>query len=127
MSLLNDPELAKYLTDPKIVRFCEYCRAYFGDPTECFATYNKMEYFYHNLGLVRRTGDSDLRKLRATGLVYSKRFKFSDGKPVVFFYPTDKLVEVCKRYLELRKQGDKQTERVAFRALYGTARRGEGQ
>ena len=127
MSLLNDPELAKYLTDPRIVRFCEYCRAYFGDPTECFATYNKMEYFYHNLGFVRRTGDSDLRKLRATGLVYSKRFKFSDGKPVVFFYPTDKLVEICKRYLEARKQGDKQAERIAFRALYGTARRGEEQ
>ena len=127
MSLLSDPELARYLSDPKIVRFCEYCRAYFADPTECFATYNKMEYFYHNLGFVRRTGDSDLRKLRATGLVYSKRFKFSDGKPVVFFYPTDKLVEVCKQYIEARKQKDKEIERVAFRALYGTQRRGEGQ
>ena len=127
MSLLNDPELAKYLSDPRIVRFCEFCRTYFGDPTECFATYNKMEYFYHNLGFVRRTGDSDLRKLRATGLVYSKRFKFSDGKAVVFFYPTDKLVQICKQYLEARKQGDKQIERIVFRALYGTARRGEGQ
>ncbi len=54
-------------------------------------------------------------------------FQSSGGKPVVFFYPTDKLVEVCKRYLEARKQGDKQAERVAFRALYGTARRGEEQ
>ena len=128
MSLLSDPELAKYLSDPRVVRFCEYCRAYFGDPTECFATYNKMEYFYHNLGFVRRTGDSDLRKLRAMGLVYSKRFKFADGtRPVVFFYPNDQLVQVCKRYIEARKQRDKEIERVAFRALYGTQRRGEGQ
>jgi len=87
-----------------------------------------MEYFYHNLGFVRRTGDSDLRKLRAMGLVYSKRFKFADGtRPVVFFYPNDQLVQVCKRYIEARKQGDKEIERVAFRALYGTQRRGEGQ
>jgi len=127
MSLLNDPELAKYLSDPKIVRFCEYCKAYFTDPTECFATYNKMEYFYHNLGFVRRTGDSDLRKLRAAGLIYSKRVKFADGKPVIFFYPTEKLVEICKRYLEARKQGDRQADRLAFRALNGTPRRGEGQ
>jgi len=127
MSLLNDPELAKYLNDPRIVRFCEYCRAYFTDPSECFATYNKMEYFYHNLGFVRRTGDSDLRKLRAAGLVYSKRVKFADGKPVIFFYPTEKLVEICKRYLEARKQGDRQADRLAFRALNGTPRRGEGQ
>jgi len=127
MSLLSDPELRKYLADPKIVRFCEYCRAYFADPTECFATYNKVEYFYHNLGFVRRTGDSDLRKLRATGLIYSKRVKFSDGKPVIFFYPTKKLVEICKRYLEARKQGDRQADGLAFRALYGTPRRGEGQ
>jgi len=127
MSLLNDPELGKYLSEPRIVRFCEYCRAYFADPTECFATYNKMEYFYHNLGFVRRTGDSDLRKLRAAGLIYSKRVKFSDGKPVIFFYPTEKLVEICKRYLEARKQGDRQADRLAFRALNGTPRRGEGQ
>jgi len=127
MSLLNDPELAKYLNDPRIVRFCEYCRAYFADPTECFATYNKVEYFYHNLGFVRRTGDSDLRKLRAAGLIYSKRVKFADGKPVIFFYPTEKLVEICKRYLEARKQGDRQADRLAFRALNGTPRRGEGQ
>jgi len=127
MSLLNDPELAKYLNDPRIVRFCEYCRAYFTDPSECFATYNKMEYFYHNLGFARRTGDSDLRKLRAAGLIYSKRVKFADGKPVIFFYPTEKLVEICKRYLEARKQGDRQADRLAFRALNGTPRRGEGQ
>jgi len=127
MSLLNDPELARYLNDPRIVRFCEYCRAYFADPTECFATYNKVEYFYHNLGFVRRTGDSDLRKLRAAGLIYSKRVKFADGKPVIFFYPTEKLVEICKRYLEARKQGDRQADRLAFRALNGTPRRGEGQ
>jgi len=125
--LLNDPELAKYLNDPRIVRFCEYCRAYFTDPSECFATYNKMEYFYHNLGFARRTGDSDLRKLRAAGLIYSKRVKFADGKPVIFFYPTEKLVEICKRYLEARKQGDRQADRLAFRALNGTPRRGEGQ
>jgi len=127
MSLLNDPELAKYLSDPKIVRFCEYCKAYFADPSECYATYNKMEFFYHNLGFVRRTGDSDLRKLRAAGLIYSKRVKFADGKPVIFFYPTEKLVEICKRYLEARKQGDRQADGLAFRALYGTPRRGEGQ
>ena len=125
--MLNDPELAKYLNDPRIVRFCEYCRAYFTDPSECFATYNKMEYFYHNLGFARRTGDSDLRKLRAAGLIYSKRVKFADGKPVIFFYPTEKLVEICKRYLEARKQGDRQADRLAFRALNGTPRRGEGQ
>jgi len=127
MSLLSDSELRKYLADPRIVRFCEYCRAYFADPTECFATYNKVEYFYHNLGFVRRTGDSDLRKLRAAGLIYSKRVKFADGKPVIFFYPTEKLVEICKRYLEARKQGDRQADRLAFRALNGTPRRGEGQ
>ena len=53
MSSLNDPELARYLSDPRIVRFCEYCKAYFADPTECFATYNKVEYFYHVLVSLR--------------------------------------------------------------------------
>jgi len=126
MSSLADPELAKLLQTPRVIRFCEYCRANFGDPEECFATYNKMEFFYHNLGLVRRTGDSDLRKLRASGLLYSKKFTFADGKPVIFFYPNERLVELCRKYLEARRAGDKELERIAFRALYGTARRGEG-
>jgi len=125
MSSLADPELAKYLQSPRVIRFCEYCRANFGDPEECFATYNKMEFFYHNLGLVRRTGDTDLRKLRASGLLYSKKFTFADGKPVIFFYPNDKLVGLCRKYLEARRAGDKEVERLAYRALYGTARRGE--
>lgn len=122
---LADPELAKLLMNPRVIRFCEYCITNFSDPEECFATYNKMEFFYHNLGLVRRTGDSDLRKLRGAGLLYSKKFTFADGKPVIFFYPTDKLVDLCRKYLEARRAGEKEGERLAFRALYGTARRGE--
>jgi len=127
--------LGKYFKDPRVIRFCEYCRKNFEDPADCYATYNKIEFFYHSLGLVRRTGDTDLRKLRAMGLVYSKRFKFSGkyftvegNRSVVFFYPTDKLVEICRKYAEGRAKGtEEELETEAYRALYGTARRGEGQ
>jgi len=109
--------LGKYFKDPRVIRFCEYCRRNFQDPADCYATYNKMEFFYHNLGLVRRTGDADLRKLRAMGLLYSKRFRLSGkysttegNRSVIFFYPTHKLVEVCRKYAEGRAKGTETQE-----------------
>jgi hypothetical protein len=88
--------------DPRLARFIKYCIDKFGDCSRCYATYNKIEFFYHNIGLNRRTGDSDLRKLRKEGYLYSKIVTTSEGKKVVFFYPTAKVIELCYEYKERR-------------------------
>jgi len=36
-------------------------------------------------------------------------------------------VEICRKYAEGRAKGTEELETEAYRALYGTARRGEGQ
>ncbi len=83
--------------DPRLERFIRYCLSKFGDCERCYATYNKIEFFYHSIGLNRRTGDSDLRKLRAAGYIYSKEV-IINGKKVIFFYPTAKVIELCNEY-----------------------------